>query len=61
MNERRKWLNSTLGTNQYSLTIPNFPLMGVNDFTSPYSRTNGPIADSLYIPDIIINPHKRFA
>lgn len=35
--------------------------MGVKDFTSPYSRTNGPIADSLYVPDIIINPHKRFA
>lgn len=61
MIERRQLIQSVLEPNQVVLSIPNFPLLGVNDFTIPSGRTEGPIADSLYIPDTIMNPHHRFA
>lgn len=58
---RRKWIHDVLGPNQVVLSIPNFPLMGVDDFTVPSGPNEGPVANSLYIPDIIMNPHHRFA
>jgi glutamate--cysteine ligase catalytic subunit len=42
------------------LTIVNFPLLGVGQFTSPPFSPNGPIAQSLFTPDEMINQHPRF-
>jgi glutamate--cysteine ligase catalytic subunit len=49
-----------LKPNEEVLTIVNFPLLGVGQFTSPPFSPNGPIAQSLFTPDEMINPHPRF-
>ena len=38
-----------------------FPLLGVGDFTGLGLETRGPVANSRFVPDEIINPHPRFA
>jgi len=61
MRERRELMQSVLGENEYGITLPNFPLLGVPDSTSPATQPGGPIANSLYTSDDLIHPHHRFA
>jgi glutamate--cysteine ligase catalytic subunit len=60
MKLRRQLIKSRLRSNEEVLTMVNFPLLGVGQFTSPPSFPNGPIAQSLFTSDEIINPHPRF-
>jgi glutamate--cysteine ligase catalytic subunit len=60
MKLRRKAIKSQLRENEDVITLTNFPLFGVGQFTTPAHLPNGPIAMSLFTPDEIINPHKRF-
>lgn len=61
MRLRRKRLLATLNDDEIAPTMTNFPLFGVGDFTYPPEAPNGPIAQSDYVPDLVINPHPRFA
>jgi len=36
------------------------PLFGTSNFCSPSCKPNGPIAESLFVPDDVIFPHPRF-
>lgn len=42
------------------MLMTHFPLMGVGEFTEPVFPPKGPIANSLYTPDEVINAHRRF-
>ncbi|CBN79467.1 Glutamate cysteine ligase [Ectocarpus siliculosus] len=76
MRLRRKRILSVLRPGEVAPTMTCFPLMGVGDFVAssavppsasdsserPSSRwhVRGPVANSAYIPDVVINPHPRF-
>lgn len=74
MRLRRKRILSVLRPGEVAPTMTCFPLMGVGDFValpvkaSPVRaeeplkafKVRGPVANSAYIPDEIINPHPRF-
>lgn len=74
MRLRRKRILSVLRPGEVAPTMTCFPLMGVGDFValpvkaSPVRaeeplktvHLRGPVANSAYIPDEIINPHPRF-
>ncbi|CAM9912059.1 unnamed protein product, partial [Discosporangium mesarthrocarpum] len=68
MRLRRKRILSVLAPDEIAPTVSCFPMMGVGDF---WHRTEeekveggagvrGPIANSAYVPDSVINPHPRF-
>lgn len=67
MRLRRKRLLSVLQPGEVVPTMTAFPLMGVGDFVaapndeSAGCHVRGPIANSDFVPDVIINPHPRFA
>ena len=61
MTKRRKELEKNLGKNEIIITLTHFPFFGVSNFTNPSFPVNGPIAQSLFIPDQVIHPHPRFA
>ncbi|CAN0392789.1 unnamed protein product, partial [Ectocarpus sp. 13 AM-2016] len=76
MRLRRKRILSVLRPGEVAPTMTCFPLMGVGDFVAnsavPPSASDsserlssrwhvrGPVANSAYIPDVVINPHPRF-
>ncbi|KDO31647.1 hypothetical protein SPRG_03567 [Saprolegnia parasitica CBS 223.65] len=60
MRLRRARLLSVLKPNEIAPTVTAFPLLGVGDYITPPVVKRGPIANSLYISDTIINPHPRF-
>ena len=60
MRTRRARLLSVLRPDEICPTIPCFPLLGVGQFTEPAHAAGGPHADSLFVPDAVINPHPRF-
>merc|ERR1719399_1150244 len=60
MRVRRARLNAALRPGEIAPTIPCFPMMGVGTFTAPAHPPGGPIAQSLFVPDAVINPHPRF-
>ena len=73
MRLRRKRLLSQMGPDEICPSVSNYPLMGAENpvlnqkkFTNKLSSTekdadvNGPIFDSDYISDNLINPHPRF-
>ncbi|OQR93434.1 glutamate-cysteine ligase catalytic subunit [Achlya hypogyna] len=60
MRLRRARLLSVLKPNEIAPTVTAFPLLGVGDYVAPPVNRVGPIANSLYIDDRIINPHPRF-
>lgn len=43
------------------LSITSFPRLGTHDFLKPSFEPFGPVAQSLFIPDQLINAHPRFA
>lgn len=66
MRLRRKRVLSMLRPGEVAPTMTCFPLMGVGDFIAPPHdaaaghHVRGPVANSAYVPDVIINPHPRF-
>jgi glutamate--cysteine ligase catalytic subunit len=61
MRNRRKLVQSQLQNDEEILSISNFPILGAYEhFTTPEMKTMGPIANSAYISDDLINTHIRF-
>lgn len=64
MKLRREQVEALLKPNERILSITSYPEMGVGDFTDPPADGWVPgrdaYAKSLFIPDMIINPHERF-
>lgn len=66
MRLRRKRLMSMLQPGEIIPTMTCFPLMGVGDFVAAPNdaaggnHVRGPILNSAYLPDVIVNPHPRF-
>ena len=58
---RRKEVQALLQPKESILSVTHFPLLGVGDFTVPAHPAGGPITESLFVPDEIINSHPRFA
>lgn len=58
---RRAALLAQLDADEGAFTMSHFPMIGTSDHTFPPTQAKGPIANSLYISDDIINAHKRFA
>jgi len=66
MKIRRDLISKKLGKTEHVFALTHFPLMGVDGFFHKRGeeadiKVNGPIAQSKFIPDQIINPHRRFA
>jgi len=63
MRLRRKRLLTELKENEIAPTVAAFPLLGAlgDDGTVPPTEVGGPVTESEYIGDQIINPHPRFA
>jgi len=57
---RRATLEAMLKPGERLLMITAFPRMGVDTFTHPPLPAGGHKANSLYVPDAVINPHPRF-
>eukprot|EP00039_Didymoeca_costata_P005681 m.83594 g.83594 ORF g.83594 m.83594 type:complete len:731 (-) comp12929_c0_seq3:713-2905(-) len=60
MRARRSRLLSVLEEDEIAPTVVVFPLLGVGDFTGQGFPVRGPVANSRFVPDEIINPHPRF-
>merc|ERR1719230_2535962 len=60
MRLRRSKLLSTLKPGEIAPTVTSMPLFGTSNFCSPACKPNGPIAESLFVPDDVIFPHPRF-
>lgn len=57
----RQIAQKSLSPHQIPMTITCFPRLGATGvFTDPYHPPYGPVAQSLYLPDEIINEHVRF-
>ena len=63
MRLRRKRLLTGLKENEIAPTVVVFPMLGAlgNDSSIPPTIVGGPVTESDYISDGIINPHPRFA
>eukprot|EP00543_Licmophora_paradoxa_P006555 CAMPEP_0202455790 /NCGR_PEP_ID=MMETSP1360-20130828/13230_1 /ASSEMBLY_ACC=CAM_ASM_000848 /TAXON_ID=515479 /ORGANISM="Licmophora paradoxa, Strain CCMP2313" /LENGTH=914 /DNA_ID=CAMNT_0049075451 /DNA_START=114 /DNA_END=2858 /DNA_ORIENTATION=+ len=62
MRLRRKRMLTVLGDDVIAPTVSTFPLLGAmkDDGTVPPSKVGGPVTQSDYISDAIINQHPRF-
>ncbi|CAI5725753.1 unnamed protein product [Hyaloperonospora brassicae] len=61
MRLRRARLLALLHEDEIAPSVTAFPMMGVGDCTVPSSQSQGPVAQSDYVSDAVINPHPRFA
>ena len=63
MRSRRARLLGALQHDEICPTVPCFPLLGApgTTFTDPPLAPGGPVAESLFVSDGMINPHPRFA
>ena len=63
MRLRRKRLLTVLKENEIAPTVAVFPMLGAlgDDGSVPAVKVGGPVTESNYIGDGIINPHPRFA
>jgi glutamate--cysteine ligase catalytic subunit len=62
MTLRRCRLLSVLQPNEIVPYVTCFPLMGTSDFvTLPPGGFTAPHSQSVFVPDLVINPHPRFA
>ncbi|OAV88455.1 hypothetical protein PTTG_08013 [Puccinia triticina 1-1 BBBD Race 1] len=58
---RRELIQAKLAENESLVTLTSFPRLGaLGGFTVPYGTPCGSVAQSLYLPDDIINQHIRF-
>lgn len=58
---RRELIQAKLAENETLVTLTSFPRLGAPEsFTVPHATPRGPVAQSLYLPDEIINQHIRF-
>jgi glutamate--cysteine ligase catalytic subunit len=58
---RRELIKAQLADNETLVTLTSFPRLGASGiFTVPRATPCGPVAQSLYLPDEIINQHIRF-
>eukprot|EP01029_Cantina_marsupialis_P031641 TRINITY_DN916_c0_g2_i1.p1 TRINITY_DN916_c0_g2~~TRINITY_DN916_c0_g2_i1.p1 ORF type:complete len:736 (+),score=258.37 TRINITY_DN916_c0_g2_i1:37-2244(+) len=60
MRVRRMHLLEVLKPGEAALSVVNFPLMGVGDFTIPSSAPGGEFSRSSFVSDSVICPHPRF-
>uniref|UniRef100_A0A7S1AJ05 Glutamate--cysteine ligase n=1 Tax=Noctiluca scintillans TaxID=2966 RepID=A0A7S1AJ05_NOCSC len=60
MRLRRARLLHALGDEEIAPTVVAFPMMGIEDFTHPPTAPGGPLTESDFVSDDIINPHPRF-
>lgn len=60
MRLRRSKLVSALKPGEIAPTVSCMPLFGTSNFCHPSQTPNGPIAESLFVPDDLIFPHPRF-
>lgn len=61
MRYRRQLIQTSLADDEVLVTLTSFPRLGAsNVFTTPHESPCGPVAQSLYLPDEIINQHIRF-
>eukprot|EP00812_Abedinium_dasypus_P011649 NODE_51_length_2387_cov_309.810892.p1 GENE.NODE_51_length_2387_cov_309.810892~~NODE_51_length_2387_cov_309.810892.p1 ORF type:complete len:753 (+),score=153.23 NODE_51_length_2387_cov_309.810892:90-2261(+) len=58
---RRHLIQKNLGPGQYCATLTNLPSIGVPGNILPAADAGGPVTNSRFLPDSIINPHPRFA
>ena len=58
---RRRRLVNALRPNEIAPTMTCFPLFGRGNFVDNESPFSAPYSDSVFVPDIVINPHPRFA
>lgn len=56
---RRKEVQGHLRKDEAIVSMTMFPLLGVGEFTIPHDTANS-ITRSLFVPDVVINPHPRF-
>ncbi len=61
MRLRRRRLNSVLRPFEIAPTVTVFPMMGVGEFTTPPHPPGGPVSESEYVSDMVINVHPRFS
>eukprot|EP00494_Astrolonche_serrata_P029917 UN30184 len=63
MTARRKVIESVVDEDVYLFTLGSFPLLGCDDHQFLEDKNQvlkGPIANSQYVSDAVINPHPRF-
>ncbi|KAA1063774.1 hypothetical protein PGTUg99_000151 [Puccinia graminis f. sp. tritici] len=61
MRYRRELIRAKLAENERLVTLTSFPRLGApQGFTVPYEAPCGSVAQSLYLPDDVINQHIRF-
>jgi glutamate--cysteine ligase catalytic subunit len=60
MRLRQQRIAATLDDDELLVSMPAWPMMGVGTFTDPALPAGGPIANSRFLPDGLINPHPRF-
>jgi glutamate--cysteine ligase catalytic subunit len=61
MRLRRDLISAAIDSRDRVVTLTNYPLMGVGDFTEPSTKPGGDVANSLFTSDDLIHPHHRFA
>ena len=57
---RRSIINKCLGPEQRCATLTNMAMVGAPGFLALADTPNGPVAQSRFMPDSIINPHPRY-
>ena len=60
MNMRRRRLLYNLGPDEIAPTVTCFPLFGVGSFVHTDVPFSAPASESVFAPDVVINPHPRF-
>ena len=61
MQLRRMRIHAVLKDNEIAPSLSNFPMLGCSGYKHTNTNdVNGPIANSKYLPDNVINPHPRF-
>jgi glutamate--cysteine ligase catalytic subunit len=60
MRLRQQRIAAALEDDELLVSMPAWPMMGVGSFTEPALPPGGPIANSRFLPDGLINPHPRF-
>lgn len=60
MAHRRAVVKPLLAPSERLLSVTSYPLLGVGHFAETDAQPNGPVTQSLFMPDDVINLHPRF-